>query len=190
MDGLITADRDRSASARRQNLEKQRIPGNCRASRRYAGAFSARLPQQTHRTCQQNVQQRSRAMPDFLTRRHGTWHFVRRVPFLPVDRRRIIKHPTKIRIVDDRSGRRASRVAEKPLFDWAGKTQGVCITSSEAHGVDWRQSVRDTRPADRPNPRSPTAHRSSNRRRDARRCHRAPVRGGRPRRRHATAAGR
>jgi hypothetical protein len=44
-------------------------------------------------------------MPDFLTRRHGTWHFVRRVPteFAPFDRRGIVKHSTKVRIAEDRS---------------------------------------------------------------------------------------
>jgi hypothetical protein len=54
-------------------------------------------------------------MADFLTRRHGTWHFVRRVPteLAPFDRRGIIKHSTKVRISDDRNGRRASRVAQK-----------------------------------------------------------------------------
>jgi hypothetical protein len=64
---------------------------------------------------QQNVQRRGRAMPDFLTRRHGTWHFVRRVPteFTRYDSRRFIKHSTKVRVADDRTGRRASRVAEK-----------------------------------------------------------------------------
>ena len=54
-------------------------------------------------------------MPDFLTRRNGTWHFVRRVPieFAPLDSRGVIKHSTRIRIVHDRSGRRAARVAEQ-----------------------------------------------------------------------------
>ncbi len=54
-------------------------------------------------------------MADFLTRRHGTWHFVRRVPteYAAFDRRGIIRHSTKIRISDDRNGRRASNVAEK-----------------------------------------------------------------------------
>jgi hypothetical protein len=53
-------------------------------------------------------------MPDFLTRRGGVWHFVRRVPaeFETVDPRIIIRHSTRVRIVDDRSGRRAARVAE------------------------------------------------------------------------------
>lgn len=54
-------------------------------------------------------------MPDFLTRRNGTWHFVRRVPseFATFDRRGIVKHSTRIRIAHDRAGRRAARVAEQ-----------------------------------------------------------------------------
>ena len=54
-------------------------------------------------------------MPDFLTRRDGTWHFVRRVPaeFARFDARGIVRHSTKVRISDDRTGRRASRIAEK-----------------------------------------------------------------------------
>lgn len=54
-------------------------------------------------------------MPDFLTRRDGTWHFVRRVPqaFARFDTRRIIRHSTKVRVADDRTGRRATRVAER-----------------------------------------------------------------------------
>ena len=33
-------------------------------------------------------------MPDYLTRRNGSWHFVRCVPleFFPYDRRGIVKH--------------------------------------------------------------------------------------------------
>ncbi|EJW10826.1 Integrase [Rhodovulum sp. PH10] len=52
-------------------------------------------------------------MPDFLTRRNGTWHFVRRVPneFRDLDPRGIVKHTTRIRVASDRTGRRASRVA-------------------------------------------------------------------------------
>jgi len=54
-------------------------------------------------------------MPDFLTRRNGTWHFVRRVPieYAQYDRRGVIKHSTKVRIEADRAGRRATRVADK-----------------------------------------------------------------------------
>jgi len=54
-------------------------------------------------------------MPDFLTRRNGTWHFARRVPveFAELDPRGVVKHSTRIKIADDRAGRRAARVAEK-----------------------------------------------------------------------------
>ena len=54
-------------------------------------------------------------MPDFLTRRNGTWHFVRRVPleFSQFDKRGIVRHSTKVRVSSDRTGRRAVRVAEK-----------------------------------------------------------------------------
>jgi hypothetical protein len=54
-------------------------------------------------------------MSDFLTRRGTTWHFVRRVPaeFAALDRRGIVRHSTRIKIANDRLGRRASRVADK-----------------------------------------------------------------------------
>jgi integrase len=69
-------------------------------------------------------------MSDFLTRRNGTWHFARRVPveFAKLDRRGVIKHSTRIKIEDDRAGRRAARVAEKfneqlEVF-WKGLSDG------------------------------------------------------------------
>jgi integrase len=69
-------------------------------------------------------------MPDFLTRRNGTWHFVRRVPieFAELDVRGVVKHSTRIKIAYDRSGRRAVRVAEKfneqlEVF-WKGLSDG------------------------------------------------------------------
>ncbi|MCC8978916.1 tyrosine-type recombinase/integrase [Bradyrhizobium acaciae] len=54
-------------------------------------------------------------MPDFLTRRDGTWHFVRRVPaeFSQYDKRGIVRQSTKIRVAKDRTGRQAFRVAER-----------------------------------------------------------------------------
>lgn len=71
-------------------------------------------------------------MPDFLTRRNGSWHFVRRVPteFAAFDRRGIIKHSTKIRITEDRNGRRASRIADQFNREleaqWRALAGGVC----------------------------------------------------------------
>lgn len=59
-------------------------------------------------------------MADFLTRRNGTWHFVRRVPreFSDFDARGVIRHSTKIRVSADRTGRRATRVADKLEAYW------------------------------------------------------------------------
>jgi integrase len=69
-------------------------------------------------------------MPDFLTRRNGSWHFVRRVPieFARFDGRGVVKHSTRIKIANDRAGRRAARVAEKfneqlEVF-WKGLSDG------------------------------------------------------------------
>lgn len=54
-------------------------------------------------------------MSDFLTPRGAMWHFVPRVlaEFSSLDHRGIVRHSTRIRIADDRTGRRASRVAQK-----------------------------------------------------------------------------
>jgi hypothetical protein len=69
-------------------------------------------------------------MSDFLTRRNGTWHFVRRVPseFSRVDRRGVVRHSTRIKITADRAGRRASRVAaqlnEQLELSWREMAKG------------------------------------------------------------------
>jgi integrase len=69
-------------------------------------------------------------MPDFLTRRNGTWHFVRRVPleFAACDGRGVIKHSTKVRVSDDRTGRRAAKIALKLNIEleagWQAATRG------------------------------------------------------------------
>lgn len=54
-------------------------------------------------------------MTDFLTRRDGTWHFVRRVPtaYAALDPRVIVRHTTRIRVLEDRTGRRAASVARR-----------------------------------------------------------------------------
>ncbi|MGY3235564.1 hypothetical protein ACVWZ4_003871 [Bradyrhizobium sp. USDA 4472] len=85
------------------------------------------------RNVQQNVQhfvQHVSINARLLTRRHGTWQFVRRLPieFAKLDRRRIIKHSTRIKIADDRAGRRAVRVAQQlneqlEIF-WKGLANG------------------------------------------------------------------
>ena len=72
-------------------------------------------------------------MPDFLTRRNSTWHFVRRVPteFAHLDPRGVVRHSTRIKIANDRAGRRAARVAEQfneqlEIF-WKGLSDGKPI---------------------------------------------------------------
>jgi integrase len=79
-------------------------------------------------------------MTDFLTRRNGTWHYVRRVPieYAEFDKRGIVKHSTKVRIVDDRTGRRASRVVTKLNEEleahWRALVEGK--TNAEAFAYD------------------------------------------------------
>jgi integrase len=69
-------------------------------------------------------------MSDFLTRRGATWHFVRRVPteFADLDRRGVVRHSTRIKVADDRIGRRAARVAhtlnEELEHFWKGLADG------------------------------------------------------------------
>jgi integrase len=69
-------------------------------------------------------------MSDFLTRRGATWHFVRRVPaeFTHLDRRGVVRHSTRIKVADDRIGRRAARVAhtlnEELEHFWKGLADG------------------------------------------------------------------
>lgn len=68
--------------------------------------------------------------PDFLTRRCGTWHFVRRVPveFARLDPRGIIKLRPRSRIAQDRTGRCAARVAARLNNEielhWKGLVEG------------------------------------------------------------------
>jgi integrase len=73
-------------------------------------------------------------MADFLTRRCGTWQFVRRVPieFAHLDTRGVIKHSTKVRIAQDRTGRRAARVATKLNDELELYWQGLAGGRSEA----------------------------------------------------------
>lgn len=69
-------------------------------------------------------------MSDFLTRRGGIWHFVRRVPleYAALDPRGIVRHSTRVKVADDRTGRRAARVAltlnEELEAFWSGLARG------------------------------------------------------------------
>ena len=58
-------------------------------------------------------------MPARLTKRNGTWHFVRKVPqeVAHLDKRGVIKLSTRVRVSDDRSGAKASRIAVQLNLD-------------------------------------------------------------------------
>jgi hypothetical protein len=53
-------------------------------------------------------------MPDYLTKRHGFWQFVRRVPleYAALDPRGVIKHSTKVPVSKDRRGSKAGEIAD------------------------------------------------------------------------------
>jgi hypothetical protein len=74
-------------------------------------------------------------MPDFLTRRNGTWHFARRVPieFAHLDRRGVVRRSTKIRIASDRAAVRASRVAATMVSNNIGNHSPIAISSGSAN---------------------------------------------------------
>jgi integrase len=86
-------------------------------------------------------------MPDYLTHRNGTWHFARRVPveYATFDRRGVIKHSTRVRVADDRAGRRAARIAEKFNQEleryWSGLSRGL-DTEGVSHYEAARQRAR------------------------------------------------
>ena len=54
-------------------------------------------------------------MNQYLTQRHGVWHYVRRVPseYQALDTRGIVKLSTKVKIANDRKGTKAGRVAAR-----------------------------------------------------------------------------
>lgn len=85
-------------------------------------------------------------MSDFLTRRGSTWHFVRRVPapFVALDPRGIVRQSTRIRVADDRTGRRAARIAEKLNDDlenfWRGLSQGQSGAQADAYEAARRRA--------------------------------------------------
>lgn len=72
-------------------------------------------------------------MSDFLTRRGNLWHFVRRVPseYAAYDTRVIIRHSTRIRVADDRVGRRALRIAEKMNEDLELHWRSLAVDQSQ-----------------------------------------------------------
>lgn len=86
-------------------------------------------------------------MPDFLTRRSGVWHFVRRVPaeFAALDRRGVIRHSTRVQVSTDRTGRRAIRVAEELNTALESHWQTLAGTRTEAAARGYEDARRRAR---------------------------------------------
>lgn len=80
-------------------------------------------------------------MADFLTKRAGFWHFVRRVPsaFSDLDRRGVVRQSTKIRIVDDPRGVRAATVARALDASleayWRGLSSGRVVDAQAGYAA-------------------------------------------------------
>jgi len=93
-------------------------------------------------------------MPDFLARRGSIWRFVRRVPakFAAFDRCGVIRHSARVRIADDRVGRRAAayrRKAERGFgtaLEVAGRERRV-IRALARLNPDRRHKVRPAPPS-------------------------------------------
>ena len=86
-------------------------------------------------------------MTDFLTCRGSTWHFVRRVPseFAALDPRGVIRHSTRIKIAEDRHGRRALRVAHTLNQQLEGFWKELATGQSKADLTRYDQTRRHAR---------------------------------------------
>jgi hypothetical protein len=86
------------------------------------------------------------ALPDYLTKRHGVWQFVRRVPndFAKLDRRGIIKHSTKVEVKKDRRGVKALKIAEAMNREleayWRGLSEGKGQEASDRYNEARRRA--------------------------------------------------
>lgn len=85
-------------------------------------------------------------MPDYLTQRHGHWHFVRRVPleFIELDRRVIVQHSTKVQVNEDRRGLRAGKVADVMNREleayWRGLSEGKAQEAADRYAEARRRA--------------------------------------------------
>jgi integrase len=86
-------------------------------------------------------------MPERLTKRNGTWHFVRRVPdeYAAFDARDIVKLSTKVRVADDRSGIRAGRVADRLNLDLEASWKAAAAGSVAQAAIDVDEARRRAR---------------------------------------------
>jgi hypothetical protein len=77
-------------------------------------------------------------MPDNLTKRHGVWQFVRRVPgeYAAFDKRPDVKHSTKVKVRTDKRGIKAGKIAEALNHElqayWRALSEGKAQEAQEA----------------------------------------------------------
>lgn len=85
-------------------------------------------------------------MPDYLTKRHGHWHYVRRVPleFATLDPRGFVQQSTKIAVLSDRHARKAGRVADAINREleayWRGLSEGKAQEAAERYAEARRRA--------------------------------------------------
>lgn len=86
-------------------------------------------------------------MPEYLTKRHGHWQFVRRVPleYAGLDPRGIVKHSTKLAVRKDPRGHKAGRIADAMNREleayWRGLVEGKAQEAA-ARYADARRRAR------------------------------------------------
>lgn len=84
-------------------------------------------------------------MPDYLTKRNGYWHFVRRVPLdlAHLDERGVIKHSTKVPVAKDRRGVKAGEIADEMNREleafWRGLSEGKGQAAAERYAETRRR---------------------------------------------------
>lgn len=78
---------------------------------------------------------------------NGTWHFVRPVPleFAAYDGRGVIKHSTKVRVSDDRTGRRAAKIALKLNIELEASWQAAVRAQIEPQFSRYEDARRQSR---------------------------------------------
>jgi flagellar biosynthesis/type III secretory pathway protein FliH len=85
-------------------------------------------------------------MPEYLTKRHGVWQFVHRVPqeFAHLDKRGVIKHSTHIEVIKDRRGTKAGKIADEMKRDledyWRGLSEGKAQEANQRYAEARRRA--------------------------------------------------
>lgn len=86
-------------------------------------------------------------MSEYLTKRNGVWHFVRRVPaeFAAHDPRGIIKLSTRVKISADRHGRKAAAIAEQMNLDLEAYWRRCASGERRQAQADYAEATRRAR---------------------------------------------